>query len=141
MDPPNAFKSGWKAIRLEEALGSTDVTLTTGNILTALTTLGIQANAIKLLKLSTWVMPGTAANQGLPQVVCSLVDPLGKGTLGTRTDTGQLSRAAKLSYSYSDTIRETSIDLPTPPAQGLTLGVIASSSGTGVFQWSILYNI
>lgn len=141
MDPPNAFKSGWKAIRLEEALGSTDVTLTTGNIRDALTALGISANAVKLQKVAVWVMPGTAANQSIPQVLLSLTDPITKGTLGTRADTGQLSRSAKVSYSYSDTIRESSIDLPSAGNAGITYGVIAASAASGVFQISLLYNI
>lgn len=141
MDPPTAFKSGWKAIRLEEALGSTSVTMTTGNIRDALTTLGIAANSVKLLKISVWCTPGTAANQNLPQIVLSLVDPIGRGSLGTRTDSGQLSRAAKLSYSYSDTIRETALDLPAPGSAGITLGLIETSAASVVFQYSLLYNI
>jgi len=141
MDPPNAFKAGWKAIRLEEALGSTDVTLTTGNIRDALNALGIAANSIKLNKISVWVNPGTAANQNIPQVILSIVDPLGKGNLGSRTDSGQLSRCAKVSYQYSDTIRECALDLPAAGSSGITLGAIAASSASGVFQFSIQYNI
>lgn len=141
MDPPPAFKSGWKAIRLEESLGSTDVTLTTGNIRDALNVLGISANSVKLMKVAVWVNPGTAANQNVPQVILSLQDPVGKGSLGTRTDTGQLSRAAKLAYSYSDTVRETALDLPSQGSAGITLGVIAASAASGVFQISLLYNI
>lgn len=141
MDPPPAFKSGWKAIRLEEALGSTSVTLTTGNIRDALTALGIAANAIKLQKVAVWVMPGNAANTALPQFDMSITDPITRGTLGTRHDTGQLSRSAKLSYSFSDTVRESSIDLPTAGSSGITFGLIAASAATGVFQISLLYNI
>lgn len=141
MDPPPAFKSGWKSIRLEEALGSTDVTLTTGNIRDALNTLGISANSIKLQKVAVWVMPGTAANEGLPQVILSLTDPIGKGSLGTRADTGQLSRSAKVSYSFSDALRETSLDLPSQGSTGIAYGLIAASAARGVFQISLQYNI
>lgn len=141
MDPPSAFKSGWKAIRLEEALGSTSVTVTLGNIRDALTTLGISANAIKLMKIAVWVTPGVQANAALPQVVLSILDPIGRGTLGTRVDTGQLSRAAKVSYSFSDTVRETSLDLPTAGTAGAAFAAIESSAGTGVFQVSLIYNI
>jgi hypothetical protein len=141
MDPPPAFKSGWKAIRLEEAIGSTSVTVTLGNIRDALTTLGIAANAIKLQKIAVWVNPGNAANTNIPQVNLSLLDPIGRGTLGTRHDTGQLSRAAHLAYSFSDTIRETSLDLPTAGTPGPTFAAIEASAAAGVFQISLEYNI
>lgn len=141
MDPPPAFKSGWKAIRLEEALGSTSVAVTLGNIRDALTTLGIAANAIKLLKIGVWVNPGTAANQNLPQVVLSLRDPIGNGTLGTRVDSGQLSRSAHVAYSFSDTIRNTSLDLPTAGEAGATFASIEASAASGFFQVSLEYNI
>lgn len=141
MDPPPAFKSGWEDIRLEEALGSTDVNVTTGNVRDALATLGITANAIKIMKISVWCTPGTAANATLPQVILSVSDPIGGGTLGTRTDTGQLSRAARLCYHFSDTVRESSIDLPGQGSAGVTFAKIATSQATGVFQLSISYNI
>merc|ERR1712034_260195 len=127
IDPPPAFKSGWKDIRLELGVGSTDVTISTGTIRDSLQVLGIDANAIRLLKVSVWVNPGTAANQGLPRVILSLNDPLGKGTLGTREDTGQLSRAAHLHYAYSQALREVSLDLPTAGSSGTTLFVVAAS--------------
>lgn len=141
MDPPPAFKAGWKSIRLEESLGSTDVSVTLGNIRDALTTLGIAANAIKLQKIAVWVNPGTAANANIPQVILSMNDPIGKGTLGTRVDTGQLSRAAHVAYSFSDTIRETSLDLPSAGQTGPTFAAIATSAASGVFQISLKYNI
>jgi len=141
MDPPNAFKSGWKAIRLEEALGSTSVTLTTGNIRDALTSLGIAANAVKLQKVAVWVMPSSAANGGVPQVNLSLNDPVTRGTLGTRGDTGQLSRSAKVSYSFSDAVREHSLDLPAAGQAGITYALIETSAASGVFQISLEYNI
>jgi len=141
MDPPPAFKSGWKAIRLEESLGSTSVTVTLGNLRDALTTLGINANAVKILKIAVWVNPGTAANAASPRVILSLLDPLGRGTLGTRVDTGQLSRAAHIAYAFSDTIRETSLDLPTAGTAGIAFAAIEASAATGVFQVSLEYNI
>jgi len=141
MDPPPAFKSGWKSIRLEEALGSTTVQVSLGNIRDALTTLGIAANSIKLLKIAVWVNPGTAANQNLPQVVLSLNDPIGRGSLGTRVDSGQLSRAAHLAYSFSDTIRDSALDLPAAGQTGAIFASIEASAASGVFQVSLEYNI
>lgn len=141
MDPPPAFKAGWKAIRLEEALGSTSVNITPGTIRDGLQALGIAANSIRLLKVAVWVQPGTAANTNLPQVILALRCPLGKGALGTRVDTGQLSRAAHVQYSFSQTIRNISIDLPTAGQQGDPFASISSSAATGVFQVSLEYNI
>jgi hypothetical protein len=139
-DPPPAFKSGWKDIRLELALGSTDVTLTTWAIAEGLSVLGIAANAFKLRKLAVWVMPGTAANQSKPEVVMSVRDPFGGGTLGTRTDAGLLSRCARVAYSYSDAARELSLDLP-DATPGVELCLIAASQAIGVIQVSLSYNV
>lgn len=140
MDPPPAFKSGWKDIRLEIGLGSTSVTLNTWTIKDSLTALGIAANAVKLKKIAVWVNPGAAANQARPEVILSVRDPFGKGTLGTRTDTGQLSRAAHLHYSFSSAVRDLSIDLPSV-APGIELAAIQASAALGVAQISLSYNI
>lgn len=140
MDPPPSFKAGWKAVRLEEALGSTDITFTTGNIYTALATLGIQANSVKILKVAVWVTPGTAANTNKPTVILAMRDPIGGGSLGSRADTGQLSRAAHVQYSFADAIRDVSFDLPSSGA-GVTYGQIQASAASGVLQVSIEYNI
>jgi hypothetical protein len=141
IDPPPAFKSGWKAIRLGVAIGSTDVTITSKTIADALTTLGISANSYKISKISVWVMPGAAANQAKPEVLLSIRCPVGLGTLGTREDTGQLSRAAKVSYSFSQSIRDIAIDFPDAGGDGITLGVVAASAASGQIQLSISYNI
>lgn len=141
MDPPPAFKSGWKAIRLEIGIGSTAVTLTTDTLKQSLTTLGIAANSIRLLKLGAWVMPGAAANQNVPRVVMSVRDPISGGSLGTREDTGQLSRAAHVTYHFAETIRQHAIDLPATPADAVTFAKVDSSAAAGSFQVSIEYNI
>lgn len=141
IDPPPAFKSGWKAVRLEIGIGSTDITLTTDTIKTSLDTLGITANSIRLLKLAAWVMPGAAANQNVPRIVMSTRDPITGGSLGTREDTGQLSRAAHVTYHFSEMIRQHALDLPSSPSNALTFGKIESSAATGSIQVSIEYNI
>jgi hypothetical protein len=141
-DPPPAFKAGWKSIVLGQSLGSTTVTITLDTLKTALTTLGIAANAVKLTSISCWSMPfgqDGAANSA-PRIVMSVRDPVGRGTLGTREDTGQVARAACLKYSFSDTVRETSIDLPTQ-GTGPTIAVIEASLANGDFQVACQYNI
>jgi hypothetical protein len=140
MDPPSAFKSGWKEIRLGLGLGSTSVTLTTQTIEDTLTTLGIAANAIRILKVAVWVMPGAAANQSLPRAILSVRDPIGGGTLGTREDTGLLSRAAHVHYSFSESLREISFDLP-GGGTAISLASIEASAASGDIQISIAYNI
>lgn len=141
MDPPPAFKSGWKDIRLGIGLGSTSVTITSGTIRDSLTTLGIAANSFRVLKISAWVMPGAAANQSLPRVILSLRDPVGGGTLGTREDTGLLSRAAHVHYSFSESVREIAFDSPTSGTDGVTWASIEASAAVGDVQISLSYNI
>lgn len=141
MDPPPAFKAGWKDIRLELGLGSTDVTLTMSTIGESLQTLGIAANSVKLHSISVWVMPGTAANASVPKVVLSVRDPVSKGSLGTREDTGQLSRAAKLKYQFASPLRSMPFDLPAQGTTGPTFAVIAASAANGSIQVSLSYSI
>jgi len=140
-DPPAAFKSGWKEIRLEIGVGSTDISLSTETIKTSLTTLGIAANSIRLLKVAAWILPGVAANQTAPRVVVSMRDPVSGGSLGTREDTGLLSRAAHVHYSFADAVREHSIDLPGSPQDAIVFAKIASSQALGSIQVSLAYNI
>jgi len=140
MDPPPAFKSGWQAVRIGVAIGSTSVTIGLQAVQNALTALNIAANAIKILKVAAWVTPGTAANGNIPRVIMSVRDPVSGGTLGTREDTGQLSRAAHVHYSYSQAVREHSLDLPGGGSDTLLLAVEASQA-QGDIQISLIYNI
>jgi hypothetical protein len=141
MDPPTTFKSGWKDIRLGLGLGSTSVNITSGTIRDSLTALGIAANAIRMLKISAWVVPGAAANQAYPRVILSVRDPVGGGTLGTREDTGLLSRSAHVHYSFAESVRELSYDLPTSGTDGVTWANVEASQASGEIQVSISYNI
>lgn len=140
-DPPPAFKSGWKDIRLEIGIGSTSVTLTAGTIRDTLNNLGITANSYRLNKLSVWVTPLVDATANMPEVIMSVQDPIGKGNLGSREDTGQLSRAAHVHYSYSQTIREIALDFPTAGQSGIELASIATSHAKGAIHVSLAYNI
>jgi len=142
VDPPPSFKAGWKPIILGVALGSTDVTITVETLKGALTTLGIAANAVKLTSISGWVMPfgGDGGGNTTPRLVMSVRDPVGRGTLGTMEDTGQVSRAACLKYSFSDTVRETSIDLPAS-GTGPAIATFAASLANGEIQVACQYNI
>jgi hypothetical protein len=141
MDPPPAFKSGWKDIRLGIGIGSISVTVTSKTIKDSLTALGIAANSFRLSKIACWVIPGTAANQSAPELILSVRDPIGGGNLGSREDKGQLSRAARVSYSYSSAVREIAFDFPDDGSDGLTLFTLATSAATGEIQVSFSYNI
>jgi len=140
-DPPTAFKSGWKAIRLAFGIGSTDVDISTQTIKDTLSALGIAANSVKVLKLSAWVLPGVAANQTVPRVIMSVRDPVTGGTLGTREDTGLLSRSAHVHYSFSDSVRGHALDLPDGPQDSTVLAKVSCSAALGDIQASLLYNI
>lgn len=141
VDPPPSFKSGWKNIILGIGLGSTTITLNTGTIRDSLVALGITANSIKLLKVAVWVTPGTAANATKLEVIMAVKCPIGQGSLGTREDTGLLSSSATVSYSYSDTVRETAFDLPAAGQSGISLAAIDASQATGTIQVSLAYSI
>lgn len=140
MDPPPTFKGGWKAIRLGFGLGSTDVTLTLKTIKDTLTAQDIPALAVKVYKIGVWVVPGAAAGQAKPEVILNVNDPVTGAPLGSREDTGLLSRAARVEYAYSQAVREHSLTLPASGI-GANLCRISASAATGTAQISLAYYI
>jgi hypothetical protein len=140
MDPPSAFKAGWKSVRLQIALGSTEVTIYEKTILDSLNALSIATHSYRLQKISVWVMPDVTAGSVKPSVILTTFDPLGGGNAGSREDTGLLSRAAHLHFRYSSATRMTSSNFPPPQTTGIKLCKIEASHAKGDIQISLQYS-
>jgi hypothetical protein len=138
-DPPSATVSTWKSIRLSFEVQPGSVSnITTSLIGTELGNIGINAQAIKLIKISAYGMSGTAANQSRPSVELDVYNPLTAASYGTRLDTGSLSVPAHLHFAFPQHQRDSPVSLTSTAYPVATIEITGSPSGTCVISLSYL---
>jgi hypothetical protein len=137
-DPPSGVIQTWKDIRLSFEIQPGSVSsITTTLVNTEMIAIGIPATAIRILKISAWAMPGAAANQTRPVVNLAVQDPITAASIGQRRDSGLLSRAAKLAFTYAGSQREHALQLSTPRTL-CEVEITGSPAGTMILSLSYL---
>lgn len=114
-DPPSGSVDTWKPMILQFELQPGSVSnITTSYIGTQLSTLGITAACIRVLKVSAWASPGITSTTTVPRIKLTCNDLTNGAPLGTRVDAGLLSKNAKLSFAWANSQRDHSLLLSTP---------------------------